>query len=527
MNQDEPRLPGTEETKLELPDTPINRLLSQTDAEPPNLFSSFTAPTAKASKTEAKLLGPAFFFFGVGIPASAILLELVSGVCANAAFDPLPTLWHVLLVCAVPLANLLVWRELRNDDAEYDWRLSAACGLAVGVSGFYALLFLPLVPVSFIALLLLGLGILGFSPQLAFAFAVKGATRLRRLKNLSPTPQPSFALTFGAGVVVPLALLIGMEAQTTLTRINLQRATSGDPATQLSGIRFLRAFGSRAALLDACYWRAGLATDLIGSLFSLTNPVDAEKARGIFYRVTGEPFDSLPRPSNANNRLGPFRLLAFDDNIFDANRGGERVGGVIKGLSLAGSRIDGSLDADAALGYFEWTMIFKNESLRQQEARAQIQLPPGGVVSRLTLWVNGEEREAAFASRGKVQAAYQSVVIARRDPVLVTSSGKDRVLVQCFPVPPSGEMKIRFGVTAPVALESKQRGWLKLPGIAERNFAVEKLNHAVWFESKRALQSSDKSLMAEHPENRLFAVRGQLSDGELSAAAPLRVERDA
>ncbi len=75
-------------------------------------------------------------------------------------------------------------------------------------------------------------------------------------------------------------------------------------------------------------------------------------------------------------------------------------------------------------------------------------LPPGGVVSRLTLWVDGEEREAAYAGRAKVKKAYKKVVERRRDPVLVTTCGKDRILVQCFPVPSNGgTMKIKVGIT--------------------------------------------------------------------------------
>ena len=37
-------------------------------------------------------------------------------------------------------------------------------------------------------------------------------------------------------------------------------------------------------------------------------------------------------------------------------------------------------------------------------------------MSRLTLWVNGEEREAAFAGRTQAREAYQQVVARRRDP---------------------------------------------------------------------------------------------------------------
>ncbi len=199
-------------------------------------------------------------------------------------------------------------------------------------------------------------------------------------------------------------------------------------------------------------------------------------------------------------------------------------------LSLASSRIDGSFDPDAALGYLEWTMVFKNTASFQQEARARLALPPGGVVSRLTLWVNGEEREAAFAERGKVQAAYDAVVRTRRDPVLVTTNGGDIVNVQCFPVQPNGEMKIRLGVTAPMQIEmtnmsaSKEahsEAWMRLPYFIERNFRVDdNVTHSVWIESKQPLESSSNSLKPEHPSTNLFAVRGALSRVEMAKAFP-------
>ncbi|MGH9938285.1 MAG: VIT domain-containing protein, partial [Blastocatellia bacterium] len=166
----------------------------------------------------------------------------------------------------------------------------------------------------------------------------------------------------------------------------------------------------------------------------------------------------------------------------------------------------------------------------QQEARAQLALPPGGVVSRLTLWVNGEEREAAFAERGKVQAAYDAVVRTRRDPVLVTTNGGDVVNVQCFPVQPNGEMKIRLGVTTPMQIEmmnaaagneAKSEAWMRLPHFIERNFRVdEAVTHSVWIESKQPLESSSQHLAVEHPAANLFAVRGALPHTEMAKAFP-------
>ena len=69
----------------------------------------------------------------------------------------------------------------------------------------------------------------------------------------------------------------------------------------------------------------------------------------------------------------------------------------------------------------------------------------------MTLWVDGVPREGAFASTTKVQGAYRTVVNQQRDPLLVTMSAPDRVLIQCFPVPASGgELKIRIGFKSPL-----------------------------------------------------------------------------
>jgi hypothetical protein len=151
----------------------------------------------------------------------------------------------------------------------------------------------------------------------------------------------------------------------------------------------------------------------------------------------------------------------------------------LKNLDLSESRFDGHVDAASRIGYGEWTMVFKNSSNQVKEARCQVKLPAGGRVSRLTLWVNGEPREAAFSSVSKVKAAYKAVaVVQRRDPVLVNVVGPDTIMVQCFPVPANGQMKIRFGVSAPL-----ENGRWELPHVVERNFGLaENLENAVWLQ---------------------------------------------
>lgn len=449
---------------------------------------------------------------GVVLPSISIAVEATTHICAEEFFDPIPTLWHVLLVVFVPLANLQTWLAVRRGRTDRGTLLGASNAVAVGISAFYSVVYLPLLPLAFFALLLAGAGLLPMAPFFALAAAL---VMRRQLRRIAPPVFAVRASGLAAGVGAALLAAALMELPATLTRAGLRMAASDSPARRDEGLRWLRTYGSREFMLRACYERSGQATDLIGYLFSVGDPVSPHEARQIYYRVTGETFNARVPPRRLKGNLTP--QDTFD---FDPDQGGEVIAGKVRNLSLASSRIDGSVDADAGVAYAEWTLVFRNDSTAQQEARAEVQLPPGGVVSRLTLWVDGEEREAAFAGRSQTRQAYQQIVRQRRDPVLVTTAGRDRVLVQCFPVPAGGEMKIRFGVTAPLALEDRATAVLRLPHFRDRNFRVaDELTHSVWIEAKNALQAQTGKLTAERPRAELNALRGELKDAELSGPA--------
>ncbi|HKX32488.1 MAG TPA: VIT domain-containing protein, partial [Blastocatellia bacterium] len=459
--------------------------------------------------------------FGVVLPLISFTIELLTRISANELFDPMPTYWQVLAVAAVPAANLWAWRELRRPEPRYSWLLGGANGLALGVSVYYTILFLPLIPIGVVAVVFAGLGLLPLTPPLALIvtlIAARDLWDLRRRQNAEGRHWPVGSKSFWAGAALALISLVALELRTAVTRYHLQQAASGTPEARLRGLQRLRIMGNEELLLHACYYGFQRPTDLISFWFSLGDPVTAVQAREVYYRVTGRTFDSVPTP--ARNKQALLDVFDFNEDS-DFGVGGREVGGILPGLSLAESRMDGSIDPDAALGYLEWTMVFRNSKGWQQEARAQVALPPGGTVSRLTLWVDGEEREAAFAARSKVQAAYENVVRQRRDPVLVTSSGDDRIMIQCFPVPPNGEMKIRFGITAPLYLPQPELGTLRLPGLLERNFGLDgSAWHSIWVESKGALESSISQLARENPRPELHALRGTVTNDELAKSYP-------
>ena len=464
------------------------------------------------------------FFTGVILPAISITVEASTHICAEVFFDPLPSTWHLLIVIFVPLAQLQVWFAIRRgapDRLRVAGFLNAA---VIAISFFYSIVYLPLLPLSLLAVLI-GLGFLSLAPYFSL---IAASVMRRRLKQIAATaPSQNFSvktrgLLVGLGVTV--AVLGAIELPSTLSRIGLQKAASSSSQTRAEGIRFLRNYSSKDALLRSCYNRTGKATDLLGYAFSIENPIEPIQAQEIYYRVTGETFDASAPPQ----RVGGGSIVPTDTFDFDTDQGGNRITGKLRGLSLGSSRIAATVDGTGAVGYMEWTLVFQNQSNTQREARAEVQLPPGAVVSRLTLWVNGEPREAAFAGRNQVTQAYQQVAIRqRRDPVLVTTAGRDRILVQCFPVPVGSEMKIRLGITIPLLLEDGIYARLVMPHFLNRNFRIsEDLKHSVWVESKEELYWNVLYSSVKPPKGN-FTFSGAVSDSQLSQYdSSIKITRD-
>jgi hypothetical protein len=439
--------------------------------------------------------------FGVVLPLGTVVFEFLTGACAGVLFDPMPTIGHVALVAFVPLANLAVWIAVLRSNERWRSRLGWANGIAIGVGLVYALLFLPATPFALIGILFFGFGFVPLAPLLAFICAMILRRQLRPLPGL----WPGMGLGVAALVVFTLPMI--------LTEVGLSMASSDSPAESTRGVRWLRTWGQDEMLLRACYGRSGRS----GELYQWGKKIAPDAARTIYYRVHGRAFNSVPPPKLYAGRAR--WDLMEEEFTWDADQAGDTVAGCAKGLSLASSRQDVIIYPEAGLGYSEWTLEFKNDSRLQREARAQIQLPPGGVVSRLTLWIDGEEREAAFGGRSQVKTAYKEVVERRRDPVLVTTCGPDRVLMQCFPVPPDGgRMKLRLGVVAPLALTAADTGCFRWPCFIERNFAIsEQVQHAVWVESSQPIEAPVGKLKAEAGKPGIYTLRGQLRDHELSA----------
>ncbi len=120
--------------------------------------------------------------FGVAFPAVVIAIELASRMCAEAFFDPMPTYGHVAAASLVPAGNLLVWSSLRDGAPLGVKWLAFANGVAMAIAGCYALLFLPLLPISILALVVV-IGVLPMAPLVSFLCTLRLRFALRESRH--------------------------------------------------------------------------------------------------------------------------------------------------------------------------------------------------------------------------------------------------------------------------------------------------------------------------------------------------------
>lgn len=400
-------------------------------------------------------------FFSALSLAVALLAGLTLGIeafahwCAEALFDPLPTPLHILLVGLVPLALVALVAARHGWASRWLERvpLGLLHGMAMGTAFVYAVVFLPLTPIGLLFSIAGGVGLLVLAPLFSF-LALLG---MRVWANR--TGEPWLRNRYWMGVALALLLLALADLPHEVARVGLAMANRTETRDQ--GLALLRG-NDESALRTLCYGDFQRPLDFLGSTLGVLR-VNPEGARSVYYAAYGRPFNALPRPW--------LPYVPGWRGGGDADQGGEEVGGRLRGLSLQESSLVGSLEPGSGLAYLEWTMEFRNDGKEPAEARAELALPAGAVVSRATLWVDGQEREAAYGGRGQVRQAYERVVARRRDPLLVTTSGPDRVLVQCFPVPVGASMRIKVGLTAPLDF-SRPAAWLDLPRFAERNFDI-------------------------------------------------------
>lgn len=426
--------------------------------------------------------------FGV-LPVCGLVAELLTGMLSE--FLPLfPTWWHV---GAVGLAVLLNW-------ALHDrlWRAprhlvlrTLAVGYVLGLAGLYGLAEAPAIPMMAIVAVM-GLGVLAAAPY----WALLGMLRLLpdlwwRWAALGRSPR-AMAGWLLVGALVPLAVVLREDLQRLRLpfRMNELAVAMRDPtraADEEALAAALRA-ASVPAQREVCVdgwagdeeaplgWMGG-DTERFGHLGNgrqfwflhrgQRKAVTVDDARRAFHRAHGTAWD-----------LDWRHIPGVDWN----------GGADIEWLQ---SRVNVRPEPDAALAAVDWELTVRSHRRRRDEARFEIQLPPGAVASALSLWIGGEERPAAFAGAAKVRDAYEQVVSRRRDPALLEEIAPGRLRLLLFPLandlPP---MKVSVGFTIPLR-SAGTATTLQLPRVVEHNCGRGRVS-----QHERTLRGSDGAVLA-------------------------------
>ncbi|MDV6236028.1 XrtN system VIT domain-containing protein [Leptospira ellisii] len=131
-----------------------------------------------------------------------------------------------------------------------------------------------------------------------------------------------------------------------------------------------------------------------------------------------------------------------------------------------------------------------------EEAIYTITVPEGSVCTKLSLWIDGEEREARLTFKSNARNAYEQIVgRERRDPSYVEWLDGNRLRLRVFPVTPENYRMVRIGIVSPLRSDGKNLSYerIRLEGPVD-DFAEQNVNVDLFSKEPIELDSTGISL---------------------------------
>jgi len=407
-------------------------------------YDAFTAPFE----------GVFVLTLGVIIPGISLLSYGVFSIATAPQANVVDLVGKLLLLLIVPFFNFAVWSSVRKRYIAHPRVVGLMNGLALGLSASWTLIWIAsmFVTTGAPSCKLGWMLLLCASPSLLFAATCLNIELWRKTETTISRITTTFSILGG---LLALLFVLTPMGRSIYVQSLVSDAKNGSKEKQIESIASLRNIATDEDLRPASNPTSGFA---LAEMLLPNRGFDAatELDRNLYFRVTGKPFE-LSRSQSG-------------EPLYNQN-----VGTEISGLALAKSQLNGNISPASLSGDLNWTFVLHNSTGMDQEARAELEIPPGAVVSQATLWVDGIQREAIFASVGRASAAYEEIVNARRDPLLVKMISDDKVLIRCFPVPGDGrDMKLRIGFKLPLSTTEAKTACMQLPRILSSNFSQPK-----------------------------------------------------
>jgi XrtN system VIT domain protein len=373
-------------------------------------------------------------------------------------FNDMTPWFGVQLILACVTVTVNAWKDAFPPLVRAIWCGAMAWSLVIML--YFAIILAPLAPMSVIVCWFFGLSLHSFVP-LVFSVHIFRVLRREWLEAKQQKPIKSALETrqWGTllGVLIPIFVMIAFSASWHFR------------VKELADIKEKAALETNNQLPEWITMSQYLPNDWLSERMLKAGVVFQGKGSWEFMPslARGEKtyHDPLVLIGNLTNPVGKvlgsseFRPLMLKSMNHPKLNQQERLW---TGRDLVTNRIITKAEINPALrlAYTEKTLQIKNTSTDkfpgQQEAIYIFQLPEGGTVSSLSLWVNGVEEKARLSGRQKADSAYATIVgREQRDPSIVHWQEGNSVSVRVFPCTPNEDRRVKIGVTHPLRMTSE------------------------------------------------------------------------
>lgn len=441
---------------------------------------------------------------GVVLPLFTILSGVAlsyDGIWRSMILHPIETSIESLLLLAVPLVNNLNWSSVCKNDNRKPVRAGILSGVAIAVPLITLAISVSALALNFplidsltseshqLSVLLLGLvSLLALSAGIFIANKIKSGKITRDAKFRT-------ILYSLSGMALTMLSFVAAETRPAQIRIAESMALSDNASIKEDGLRILRSLDAEREIKLNC---ADQHTAGVAGMFL---PLNGDVQRRLYFAATGKPY----RDRQSTN-------MSLMSNEYLRRH---VVGAPIEGLSLHRSAIHGELHPETLSSILNWTFVFKNNTYSAQEARAELALPEGAVISDLKLWIDGQPRSGAFSANETVKGAYNWVTVQHRDPALITDLGRGRYLLQVSPVPGRGEVKVSVAITEPLKVDGAHKAAVGMPHFIDSNFALSG-THQLRLRSNCAMASGLDSIKPSITADGARVLAGKLKESDIS-----------
>jgi hypothetical protein len=450
---------------------------------------------------------------GVILPALALAVGCAfsfEGIWRLTLLHPVETILEALLVLLVPTANYEAWYALCYKDFRRPIRLGIMNGIAIAVPAItfaisaasFALSY-PLIDSQTKGTHELSISLMGVVSLPALAVAVYLTHCLRKAKQTRDARIRTVVYSL-MGIALTFVCLMGAEFRSAYIRIAQTYALSDDGSQREMGLAKLREANPEKELKMVC------ADPHAAGLAGMFLPLDTSAQKRLYFAATGKPY----RDRQSTN-------MSLMSNDYLRNH---VVGPQVDGLSLHRSGLTGNIHPQTLSSTLNWTFVFKNRGYVNQEARAEMALPEGAVISNLTIWINGQPCHGAFSATENAACSSSLIDVQHRDPALITDLGRGRYLLQASPVPGQGEMKVQVAITEPLKLDGGNIASFGVPRFIDSNFTLAG-HHNITLRSCQKLTSGSSGIKAHDTADGDYLLAGELKEAEISNS-PFAVKLD-